>query len=556
MPVRKKPRRTEIDEAEEERRDQADPLKHGSVMCQLVDENGQPTGGEMVLPVAASADNLETLLKTLLVEKRHGKEERQKQKQRDRKSGLEVSDDDDSSSDDDDVAVPYAFFLGGEQITASVATLLHKRQKEQWIEKQLKEGRRVKPGEADETVQFSVPEELVLSIVYKPQAVFRVRAVTRCSATLDGHAEAVLICAFSPDGKVLATGSGDKTIRLWDVLTSTPTDVLNGHKHWVQVLSWSPNGNYLASGSRDGGLLCWRHGDMYTDFKSATLRGHSNYLSHISWEPLHVNVKCDRFVSASKDQTLRVWRVGAASPEFSLSAHTACVTCVKWGGMDRIYSSSQDRTIIVWDAQTGSAVAQLQGHGHWVNFIALNTDLILRSGAFDHTRQEFSTTQEAAAYSKKRFDAVIARAQTERVVSCSDDGTMFLWTPLTTLKHIKRLVGHQAAIFHIAFSPDGTLLASCGNDKSVKLWNGLDGSFICNFRGHVAAVYHVTWSLDSRMLISGSKDSTLKLWSVEKRSLKGDLPGHADEIFSTDWSPDGLRVATGGKDKKVRIWVH
>lgn len=522
--VLRKRQRNDVAREEDLQKAEEEEQQH-RVMCQMVDESGQPTGAQVLLPASATAKQLDELLCSML-------------------------------EDEEAKDVPYAFFIGGEQVTHNVKDMLFKLQKDAYVERQLAEGRRVRPQDL-EKLEFEVPEETIVSIVYKPQAVFRVRPVTRCSCTLDGHSEAVLIVCFSPDSRVLATGGGDKEIRIWDISTSTPSAVLTGHCGWVQVLSWSPNGKYLVSGSKDGVLLSWTHNGDYDQFKSHKYpRAHQNYVTHVAWEPFHRNILCDRFVSASKDASLKVWRVGMGL-QFSLSGHGSCVTCVKWGGNGHIYSSSQDKNIIVWDDSNGAPICTLRGHAHWVNYLALSTDLVVRTGAFDHEEKSFATAEEAQSHALKRYEAVIARnGGTERLVSCSDDNTLFLWNPQKTVTPCGRLTGHQGVVFHIQFSPDGTMIASCGADKSVKLWNAADGKFITTFRGHVAPVYHVSWSLDSRMLVSGSRDSTLKLWSVATKSLVEDLSGHEDEIFSTDWSPDGQRVATGSKDKKVRLWMH
>jgi ribosome assembly protein 4 len=544
MPVRKRQRHTqvEVDESgktvEEQEAENADTgILATNVMCQLVDENGQPTGPQVMMPLGATAQQLDAVLCGLL-------------------------------ENDEDKEVPYAFFLGENQISDRLSSAVHKQQKDAWVSKQEKEGRRFRPSDID-ACPLAVPEEAVLQIIYKPQAVFKVRPVSRCACALDGHSEAVLVVCFSPDGQVLATGGGDKEIRIWDIMTSTPTETLKGHKGWVQALAWSPNCRCLASGSKDGGLLLWTQTGGYTQWTMHTPGGaaakpHTNYLSHIAWEPQHRNPQCSRFVSASKDAQLKLWSLVGNTPtlQVSLNGHESCVTCVKWGGSGLIYSSSQDRTIIVWRDSDGVPVRVLKGHGHWVNSLALNTDHVVRTGIYDHEDHDFKTAEEAQQYAQKRYDAVIARSGAERMVSCSDDNTMFLWPSLVgteasgELKPTARLTGHQGIIFNIAFSPDGTLLASCSADKTVKLWSASTGKFITTFRGHVAAVYHVSWSLDSRLVASGSRDSTLKVWSVAKRELVEDLSGHQDEIFATDWSPDGQRVATGSKDKQIRLWIH
>ncbi|KAH9597261.1 NLE protein [Trypanosoma melophagium] len=521
MPVRKKQRRDVVVSSTDALDDVEE--KKEMVMVRLVDENGDLAGAQILLPVSATPRQLDELLSSML--------------------------------DEDARTNPYAFFIDGEQVTDSVRETLFKKQRESFVDKMLKEGRRVRPQDVDNLL-FELPEETIVDIQFKPQAKFRVRPVTRCAGTLDGHSEAVLVVSFSPNGEVLATGGGDNEIRIWDVNTLTPTEELKAHTSWVQVLSWAPDGKYLVSGSKDGTLIVWSHDGAYGNFKGKKYKAHSNYLSHVSWEPLHTNIECNRFVSASKDASLKVWQT-INGLQFSLSGHQACVTCVKWGGEDLIYSSSQDRTIIVWDATNGSPRGILRGHAHWVNFVALSTDLVIRTGAFDHEEKRFDSRTEMQQYAETRYQEVVKRlGGYERLVSCSDDNTMFLWSPQQQVTPLGRMTGHQGAIFHIQFSPDGTMIASCSADKSVKLWNASDGKFITTLRGHVAAVYHVSWSLDSRLLVSGSRDSTLKLWSVSSRELVEDLSGHSDEIFSTDWSPDGQRVATGSKDKKVLIWVH
>jgi len=89
-------------------------------------------------------------------------------------------------------------------------------------------------------------------INYLPQSTFRVRPVTRISSSLEGHKDSILDVAFSPNGKDLVSGSGDKTLRFWDISTETPIGVCEGHTSWVLIVSWSPDGLRLASGDNNG----------------------------------------------------------------------------------------------------------------------------------------------------------------------------------------------------------------------------------------------------------------------------------------------------------------
>ena len=406
----------------------------------------------------------------------------------------------------------------------------------------------VKPG------RVSSEEEVVLQ--YAPQAVFRVKAVSRCAAAVSGHGDNILAVQFSPkNSSRMASGSGDKSVRIWDCDTGTPVHTMNGHTRWVLAVSFSPDGSLLASGGYDNEVRIWN--PETGKQVGGALKGHTNYITSLCWEPYHLQQPGrPRVASSSKDGTVRVWDPIGGKMDFSLTGHKSNVTCVKWGGTGRIYTSSHDKLIKVWDAATETLVHTLSGHAHWVNHLALSTDFVLRTSYHDHTGKVPATDEEKLAKAKSRFEkaATINGEIVERLATASEDCTIILWKPLSSPNPVTRMTGHQKQINYVTFSPDGTLLASAAWDNHVKLWSAQDGKFLFTLRAHVGPVYMACFSADSRLLASASKDTTLKVWDMRTGKMKEDLPGHKDQVFALDWSPDGERVGSGGADKQVRIW--
>jgi WD40 repeat protein len=295
--------------------------------------------------------------------------------------------------------------------------------------------------------------------------------------TLKGHSGWVTGVAFSSDGRRLASGSWDQTVKFWDVPTGQELSTVGTKLKEVQALAFRPDGRWLATENSNYTVTFWDTGTgreirrLPSDRPPVAFS--TNWVYSIAFSP-----DGRWLASAVDDKTIRLWDVNTGRAVRDLTSLRRSVSYAAFSPDGRwLASGDGDKSIRIWDVFTGQEVRTLHGHRKPIYAVAFSPD-----GRW--------------------------------LASASADKNIKLWD-VASGREIHTLTGHGSLVSSLAFNPDGRWLASGSWDKTIKVWDVESGEEVQSLGGgHDHSVYTVAFDSRGRWLASGSEDGSINLWRL------------------------------------------